>query len=619
MSIYDYTYRKAFHIKSTTSGISNYPIKLRLGEDNIPPVTVGFSQDWNTQPYSTNQTTVNSVTGGILNLSTTGIDPFITMYSIGSFAPTLYNYIVFRYRILSGPTGYSQIFFTNSRRDSANADQYINSPNLINDGEWHICIIKMSDHQYWYHSNITGWRYDYYTQSGATMEFDYIRLVGWTDSIETVYIDNFEVLSHNTVGLTVNSVTNSIINLTSTSTDPQIQMYPLGSSFDPNLYTHIDVKYRILSGGVSAVLTIFFMNSRSSSPTGDQNKSHSSASESDGNWYIATLDMSTNYYWRHSNINGLRLDPTATNGITMEIDYIKLYNPNITHCSGICQSDFRDIYFANSNNDEMPYWIENTYLTDASLSGTTMNNAEVWVNCDDVTVSGNIFYMYYGSDIVSSLSSIQNVFPFGDDFSSEEYTNSQWTVSNTISGGILDVTTTTYGITYFDGDCLMRAKSNILSGNYHAIGLYGSTSANYTNIFYNSGTTNNTSWQSTKEGSYTQYSNTPAGFDNYHIYEFKRILTGTDMSVGMLDGFLVESTTTNVPIVPLRVLLGSNTYTDWVYVYSQESSEPLITLWGDQEYTPDIPVQSALYQIWIDENYVYCATADGLGIITIGG
>jgi hypothetical protein len=35
-------------------------------------------------------------------------------------------------------------------------------------------------------------------------------------------------------------------------------------------------------------------------------------------------------------------------------------------------------------------------------------------------------------------------------------------------------------------------------------------------------------------------------------------------------------------------------------------------------FGPDAePLQSVLYQIWTDENYVFCATADGLGIIPI--
>lgn len=36
-------------------------------------------------------------------------------------------------------------------------------------------------------------------------------------------------------------------------------------------------------------------------------------------------------------------------------------------------------------------------------------------------------------------------------------------------------------------------------------------------------------------------------------------------------------------------------------------------------YTEETRIQSVLYQIWTDENYIYCATADGLGIIPIGG
>lgn len=61
------------------------------------------------------------------------------------------------------------------------------------------------------------------------------------------------------------------------------------------------------------------------------------------------------------------------------------------------------------------------------------------------------------------------------------------------------------------------------------------------------------------------------------------------------------------------------------------ANEANLTL--QEEYTPpsavqadlilgrfvEVRVQSTLYQIWTDDNYVYCATADGLGIIPIGG
>jgi len=36
-------------------------------------------------------------------------------------------------------------------------------------------------------------------------------------------------------------------------------------------------------------------------------------------------------------------------------------------------------------------------------------------------------------------------------------------------------------------------------------------------------------------------------------------------------------------------------------------------------YVTETRIQSRLYQVWTDENYVYCATANGLGIIPIGG
>lgn len=134
-----------------------------------------FSQGWDTQPYSTIQSIINSTTNGILNVTTTGNDPQINMYNLGSFDPSVYKYINFRYRVVAGSAGAAQIFFTNSAITGANAG-YAVTKSLISDNNWHIATIDMSAHASWTDSNITGWRFDYSNNSGVTMEIDFIQL-----------------------------------------------------------------------------------------------------------------------------------------------------------------------------------------------------------------------------------------------------------------------------------------------------------------------------------------------------------------------------------------------------------------------------------------------------------
>ena len=143
-----------------------------------------FSEGWDTQPYATSATTVNSTANGILNVTSTSVNPTINMFGIGSFDPSVYKFINFRYRVASGTAGASQIFFLNGAMTIADGAKYINTP-LISDNAWHIATIDMSTHALWATGgNITGWGFDYATGSGATMDIDFIEL-GTTPIIGT--------------------------------------------------------------------------------------------------------------------------------------------------------------------------------------------------------------------------------------------------------------------------------------------------------------------------------------------------------------------------------------------------------------------------------------------------
>lgn len=163
-------------------------LKLHISSDlgfKLPAsqANFAFKENWNNaslSPYYSYNTTLNSITGGILTVTSNNNDPSITMSSLGSFDPNVYKYIEFRYRVVSGTAGYAQIFFLNTRRTSANGDQYVGSPTMISDGQWHTLRVYMGGHTYWTNSNITGWRYDWNTTASVQMELDYI---GLTDGL----------------------------------------------------------------------------------------------------------------------------------------------------------------------------------------------------------------------------------------------------------------------------------------------------------------------------------------------------------------------------------------------------------------------------------------------------
>tara|TARA_R110002012_G_scaffold312248_1_gene522543 strand:+ start:96402 stop:98756 length:2355 start_codon:yes stop_codon:yes gene_type:complete len=136
----------------------------------------GFHEGWETQPYGSVATTVNANANGVLNITSTSGDPYINMFNLGSFDPTLYKYINFRYRVVSGTANQGQIFFLNGAMTLASGSK-IKWKSLISDGQWHTAVVDMSTHPLWTSDgNITGIRYDYTTASGVTMDLDFIEL-----------------------------------------------------------------------------------------------------------------------------------------------------------------------------------------------------------------------------------------------------------------------------------------------------------------------------------------------------------------------------------------------------------------------------------------------------------
>lgn len=87
-----------------------------------------------------------------------------------------------------------------------------------------------------------------------------------------------------------------------------------------------------------------------------------------------------------------------------------------------------DIRFLSENNDEpLPYWIERWNPWNTSTS-------RIWVNVPVISEDGTYIYMFYGNKTANSLSNGKNVFPFFEDFSnsdiSDSYYTNNWTFNN---------------------------------------------------------------------------------------------------------------------------------------------------------------------------------------------
>ena len=162
-----------------------------------------------------------------------------------------------------------------------------------------------------------------FTATGGTGSDDEIF---WSETgcPEAIYFNDFKDFNYDvyTSNVTVNE--NGNIVATSTSGDPMIHMYGIGS-FDPSAYKYFQIRYKVTSGTPTNGLEIFFVNA--------VNVDHAIAEQrvdgalvNDGEWHILTIDASTHSAWTHSNVTGWRFDFCRDNDVTMEIDYIALTN-----------------------------------------------------------------------------------------------------------------------------------------------------------------------------------------------------------------------------------------------------------------------------------------------------
>lgn len=133
-----------------------------------------FTQEWDIMPYLYNSTTVNSNSNGIMNVTSTGGDAMIYMENIGSYNTATYRYIQIRYRVVSGTAGNVEIYFSKNGGGDLSEAQVVRT-GLNSDGNWNIVNVDMSASPNWT-GTITGWRYDWCTNNGVTMELDFITL-----------------------------------------------------------------------------------------------------------------------------------------------------------------------------------------------------------------------------------------------------------------------------------------------------------------------------------------------------------------------------------------------------------------------------------------------------------
>ena len=130
-----------------------------------------YNEDFDSQVTFSANTTTYSVNNSIITLQSTSGDPMLYMNNVTSFSPLEYRYIEVRYK--TNISSSMEFFMIENPSDQT----YAISQPVTGDNQWHILTIDL-----WSNANvknrptITGWRWDWSSANGATMDVDYIRI-----------------------------------------------------------------------------------------------------------------------------------------------------------------------------------------------------------------------------------------------------------------------------------------------------------------------------------------------------------------------------------------------------------------------------------------------------------
>lgn len=130
-----------------------------------------YNEDFDSQVTFSANTTTYSVNNSIITLQSTSGDPMLYMNNVTSFSPLEYRYIEVRYK--TNISSSMEFFMIENPSDQT----YAISQPVIGDNQWHILTIDLwSNENVKNRPTITGWRWDWSSANGATMDVDYIRI-----------------------------------------------------------------------------------------------------------------------------------------------------------------------------------------------------------------------------------------------------------------------------------------------------------------------------------------------------------------------------------------------------------------------------------------------------------
>lgn len=187
-----------------------------------------------------------------------------------------------------------------------------------------------------------------------------------------------------------NSVKNGILNITSTSSDANINIGAIGS-FNSTIYKNLAVRYKVVSpiNPTPGLMEVYYATSASMG-LAEQKKGFKGLI-ADNNWHIINIDMTTNIYgptdlfapsaaqkWAGNTITDLRFDFCNQTGITMDIDYIVLTNRAVLENTNLNDETISVLPTAASTNYYAMRYAESTCLIKTACANTTIYKNKTW-------------------------------------------------------------------------------------------------------------------------------------------------------------------------------------------------------------------------------------------------
>lgn len=242
--------------------------------------------------------------------------------------------------------------------------------------------------------------------------------------------------------------------------------------------------------------------------------------------------------------------------------------------------NFDDIRFVNASGEHIPYWIE---------SQTDGSTADVWFMYDGLD-GDTYIWMYYGNELLESISDAENIFNFYDDFPGSSIDTDKWegdTGSVSVTGGILTISginESVNTIINFSPDKIMEFRSQIPYSSWTEWGFrepgvakfvrgYMDGSNNWFTIYNGTGDEISTNWDTSNQWTVKEF-RWGSSFTKVQVFEDDVERTNSPY------------TGSNIPSDDLAVVFYSdnniNINVDWIRVREYAETEPTITVGAEQ-------------------------------------